>query len=87
MMHGYDNEGASISMEDVRASESPATIDVKETDLRARRLKQMRPQKSTLSSRKQQAVCVRRAHKRYGTAKNPNIILDGLNMTVPKGSM
>nr|ULR57090.1 ATP-binding cassette transporter U9263 [Spodoptera frugiperda] len=44
-------------------------------------------QKSTVASRKQQAVCVRRAHKRYGTQKNPNIILDGLNMTVPKGSI
>nr|XP_018905608.1 PREDICTED: ABC transporter G family member 20 [Bemisia tabaci]XP_018905609.1 PREDICTED: ABC transporter G family member 20 [Bemisia tabaci] len=42
-------------------------------------------QQSTVWSRRQQAVCVRRAYKRYGTTKNPNVILDGLNMTVPKG--
>lgn len=44
-------------------------------------------QKSTVASRRQQAVCVRRAHKAYGSKKSPNIILDGLNMTVPKGTM
>ncbi|XP_077287586.1 ABC transporter oskyddad [Arctopsyche grandis] len=44
-------------------------------------------QKSTIASRKRQAVCVRRAHKNYGPKKNPNVILDGLNMTVPKGSI
>lgn len=89
-MHAYDNEGASISMEDVRPADRPdnvVTISTIEDDLHARRLKQLRPQKSTLYSRKQQAVCVRRAHKRYGTVKSPNIILDGLNMTVPKGTI
>lgn len=55
-------------------------------DLAARR-KQFMSQPSTVASRRQQAVCVRRAHKNYGTKKNPNVILDGLNMTVPKGSM
>lgn len=44
-------------------------------------------QQSTVATRRQQAVCVRRAHKIYGTKKNPNVILDGLNMTVPKGTM
>lgn len=42
---------------------------------------------STLQTRKQNAVCVRRAYKRYGTKSNPYVILDGLNMTVPKGTM
>lgn len=55
-------------------------------DLAARRRLFM-SQPSTLATRKQQAVCVRRAHKMYGTVKNPNIVLDGLNMTVPKGSI
>lgn len=55
-------------------------------DLKARR-KMFTSQPSTLASRRQQAVCVRRAHKIYGTKKNPNVILDGLNMTVPKGAM
>lgn len=32
-------------------------------------------------------MCVRRAHKHYGTTKNPYVILDGLNMTVPKGTI
>lgn len=44
-------------------------------------------QKSTIASRKQQAVCVRRAYKNYGPKNNPNVILDGLNMTVAKGWM
>lgn len=82
-MPAYDNEGANISMEDVR-QQPPNTI---EAELAQRRNKMMKPQKSTLASRKKQAVCVRRAHKRYGPAKNPNVILDGLNMTVPKGAM
>lgn len=85
-MTAYDNEGATISMEDVRHEQS-ITINTIEEELQSRRNRQFRPQKSTVSSRKQQAVCVRRAHKNYGPAKNPNVILDGLNMTVPKGAM
>ncbi|KAH9634890.1 hypothetical protein HF086_017189 [Spodoptera exigua] len=86
-MPAYDNEGATISMEDVRPPEQPITISTIEEELIARRHKMFKTQKSTVASRKQQAVCVRRAHKRYGTQKNPNIILDGLNMTVPKGAI
>lgn len=55
-------------------------------DLELRR-RQFKPQQSTLATRRQQAVCVRRACKRYGTKKNPFVILDGLNMTVPKGTI
>lgn len=55
-------------------------------DLKVRR-KMLMSQQSTVATRRQQAVCVRRAHKIYGTKKNPNVILDGLNMTVPKGTM
>lgn len=55
-------------------------------DLNSRR-KVLMSQQSTVASRRQQAVCVRRAHKIYGTKKNPHVILDGLNMTVPKGTM
>lgn len=66
-------------------SGQPSTTDT-ELDLAARRKKFM-SQPSTVAIRRQQAVCVRRAHKIYGTKKNPNVILDGLNMTVPKGSM
>ncbi|KAG7297380.1 hypothetical protein JYU34_019359 [Plutella xylostella] len=84
-MPAYDNEGATISMEDVRPPEQG--ISTIQEELQARRLQQMKSQKSTVTSRKQQAVCVRRAHKRYGSSKNPNIILDGLNMTVPKGAI
>ncbi|XP_046806084.1 ABC transporter G family member 23 [Lucilia cuprina] len=57
-----------------------------ENDLAARRRLFM-SQPSTLASRRQQAVCVRRAHKMYGSSKNPNVVLDGLNMTVQKGSI
>ncbi|CRK97747.1 CLUMA_CG011125, isoform A [Clunio marinus] len=55
-------------------------------DIHARR-KWFKSQQSTVATRRQQAVCVRRAHKIYGTKKNPNVILDGLNMTVPKGAI
>ncbi|XP_066145977.1 ABC transporter G family member 20 [Euwallacea fornicatus] len=54
------------------------------TDLELRR-RNFKSQQSTVQTRKQQAVCVRRAYKRYGTKNHPNVILDGLNMTVPKG--
>ncbi|KAK3921289.1 ABC transporter G family member 23 [Frankliniella fusca] len=49
--------------------------------------RRLKTQKSTIWTRRQQAVCVRRAYKRYGSKKNPNQILDGLNMTVPKGTI
>ncbi|XP_034939310.1 ABC transporter G family member 23 [Chelonus insularis] len=53
-------------------------------ELKTRRT-QFQPRVSTLDTRRHQAVCVRRAFKKYGPKSNPNIILDGLNMTVPKG--
>jgi hypothetical protein len=53
----------------------------------AEKRRHFKSQPSTVATRRQQAVCVRRAHKIYGTKKNPNVILDGLNMTVPKGAM
>ncbi|XP_034255216.1 ABC transporter G family member 20 isoform X2 [Thrips palmi] len=49
--------------------------------------RRLQTQKSTVWTRRQQAVAVRRAYKRYGSSKNPNQILDGLNMTVPKGTI
>ncbi|KAL4708471.1 hypothetical protein ACJJTC_014079, partial [Scirpophaga incertulas] len=76
-MPAYDNHGATISMEDVRpgASQDPPFR------------RQFKTQMSTLNQRKEQAVCVRHAFKKYGSGKNPNVILDGLNMTVPKGAI
>ncbi|VVC96253.1 ABC transporter G family member 23 [Leptidea sinapis] len=82
-MPAYDNEGATISVEDIRDAQL-AKID---EDLATRRNRMLKPQKSTIASRKRQAVCVRRAHKKYGPKNNPNVILDGLNMTVPKGAI
>uniref|UniRef100_A0A2M4AFI7 Putative abc transporter n=1 Tax=Anopheles triannulatus TaxID=58253 RepID=A0A2M4AFI7_9DIPT len=67
-------------------SGGPPPASEPEFDLAARR-KLFMSQPSTVAIRRQQAVCVRRAHKIYGTKKNPNVILDGLNMTVPKGSI
>ncbi|XP_037027218.1 ABC transporter G family member 23 [Bradysia coprophila] len=61
-------------------------ISHQDFDLAAKR-RQFLSQPSTVASRRQQAVCVRRAYKSYGSKKNPNLILDGLNMTVPKGSI
>ncbi|RZC34819.1 ABC transporter G family member, partial [Asbolus verrucosus] len=56
------------------------------SDLELRR-RQFKAQMSTVQTRRQQAVCVRRAYKKYGSKSNPYIILDGLNMTVPKGAI
>lgn len=76
----------------IAADEKPGTSSSSssstsyDNDLAARR-RQFMSQPSTVATRRQQAVCVRRAHKSYGTKSNPNVILDGLNMTVPKGSM
>jgi hypothetical protein len=53
-------------------------------EMKTRRLQ---TQPSTLDTRKRHAVCVRRAFKKYGSKKNPHVVLDGLNMTVPKGVM
>lgn len=64
---------------------SPSASDIRK-DLQAKR-RQFMSQPSTVATRRQQAVCVRRAHKSYGPKNNQNVILDGLNMTVPKGSM
>ena len=44
-------------------------------------------QQSTIWTRRQQAVCVRHAHKHYGSKKKPNHVLTDLNMTVAKGTM
>nr|XP_050869462.1 ABC transporter G family member 20 [Vespula vulgaris] len=55
-------------------------------ELKTRRA-QFQTQTSTLDTRRRQAVCVRRACKKYGPKKNSNIVLDGLNMTVPKGTI
>lgn len=55
-------------------------------ELKTRRA-QFQSQASTLDTRRRQAICVRRAFKKYGNKNNPNIVLDGLNMTVPKGCM
>lgn len=63
-----------------------ATVSSTVTPATQRR-KVLMSQKSTVASRRQQAVCVRRAHKIYGPKSNPNVILDGLNMTVAKGCM
>ncbi|KAL0277533.1 UNVERIFIED_CONTAM: hypothetical protein PYX00_004783 [Menopon gallinae] len=49
--------------------------------------KVLHPQQSTIWTRKQHAVCVRRAVKRYGTKKCPTTILNDLNMTVPRGKI
>ncbi|XP_045473206.1 ABC transporter G family member 20 [Harmonia axyridis] len=54
------------------------------SDLELKR-RQFKNQASTVQTRRQQAVCVRRACKKYGSKSSPFIILDGLNMTVPKG--
>lgn len=58
----------------------------KDLNLAARR-RQFMPQQSSVATRRLHAICVRRAHKSYGPKNNKNVVLDGLNMTVPKGVM
>ncbi|KAK7863239.1 hypothetical protein R5R35_001451 [Gryllus longicercus] len=70
-MHGEDNLALELEMEEALA-------------LRERR-RQLVQRQSSVWTRRQHAICVRRAHKRYGTKDQPLVILDGLNMTVPKG--
>lgn len=66
----------------METSNTPSTV----IELKTRR-RQFQTQASTVDIRRRQAVCVRRAFKKYGSKNNPNVILDGLNMTVPKGTM
>ncbi|XP_049807591.1 ABC transporter G family member 23 [Schistocerca nitens] len=64
-----------------------ADVGLELQTLQERRRRQFTTQHSTLWTRRQQAVCVRRAYKKYGSKSAPNVILDGLNMTVPKGTI
>ncbi|XP_012522405.1 ABC transporter G family member 20 isoform X2 [Monomorium pharaonis] len=64
----------------MESASTPSTL----MELKTRR-QIFKPQISTLDTRRRQAVCVRRAFKKYGSKNNPHIVLDGLNMTVPKG--
>ena len=67
-------------------SADTTVTSVASLELKTRRA-QFQTQTSTVDTRRRHAVCVRRAFKKYGPKKNPNVILDGLNMTVPKGTM
>lgn len=68
---------------EMESATAPSTL----MELKTRRQTQFQSQASTLDTRRRQAICVRRAFKKYGSKNNPNIVLDGLNMTVPKGTM
>lgn len=66
---------------EIASNPPPASLELKT------RRAQLQTQVSTLDAKRRQAVYVRRAFKKYGPKSNPNIILDGLNMTVPKGTI
>ncbi|XP_018405590.1 PREDICTED: ABC transporter G family member 20 [Cyphomyrmex costatus] len=66
----------------MESANTPSTL----MEMKTRR-QPFRSQVSTLDTRRRQAVCVRRAFKKYGSKNNPHIVLDGLNMTVPKGTI
>ncbi|XP_026670751.1 ABC transporter G family member 23 isoform X2 [Ceratina calcarata] len=70
----------------METASSPSVAPTASLELKTRRA-QFQTQASTLDTRRRQAVCVRRAFKKYGPKSNTNIILDGLNMTVPKGAI
>ncbi|XP_031825801.1 ABC transporter G family member 23 [Nomia melanderi] len=70
----------------METTSTPPPVSTASIELKTRRA-QFQTQASTLDTRRKQAVCVRRAYKKYGPKSNPNVILDGLNMTVPKGTI
>lgn len=74
-----------INTDDVPSTSNPKLMSHSQ-GLAAHRRKLV-SQQSSMAIRKQQAVCVRGAFKMYGSTKKACAVLDGLNMTVPKGSM
>ncbi|KAF2883419.1 hypothetical protein ILUMI_22753 [Ignelater luminosus] len=48
---------------------------------------QVRPQSSMISHEMNHSVYVKNAYKHYGTKKNPVNVLNGLSMTVPRGTI
>lgn len=78
---GLEIYHASLSTSEMESASTPSMMEMKT------RRQAFRSQVSTLDTRRRQAVCVRRAFKKYGSKNNPQIVLDGLNMTVPKGAM
>ncbi|PNF21464.1 ABC transporter G family member 23 [Cryptotermes secundus] len=65
----------------------PVEVEIDQTLALSERRSHFQSQQSTVASRRQQAVCVRRAYKHYGTKKMRHIVLEGLNMTVSKGAI
>ncbi|XP_029034765.2 ABC transporter G family member 20-like [Osmia bicornis bicornis] len=70
----------------METTSSPPVVPAASLELKTRRA-QFQTQVSTLDTKRKQAIYVRRAFKKYGPKSNPNVILDGLNMTVPKGTI
>jgi hypothetical protein len=65
----------------------PVEVEVDQSLALSERRSHFQSQQSTVASRRQQAVCVRRAYKHYGSKKMRHVVLEGLNMTVQKGAM
>lgn len=78
---------ATEELEVVTTMESSEEQKEEQQRQRQQRKHVLKAQASVATVARQQAVCVRRAYKHYGASKNPLVVLDGLNMTVPKGSM
>lgn len=78
----YMHDRISLSNVEMENASTPSTL----MEMKTRR-QPFHSQMSTLDTRRRQAVCVRRAFKKYGSKSNPHVVLDGLNMTVPKGTM
>ncbi|XP_069695762.1 ABC transporter G family member 23-like isoform X2 [Periplaneta americana] len=78
---------ATEELEVVTTMESSEEQKEEQQRQRQQRKHVLKAQASVATVARQQAVCVRRAYKHYGASKNPLVVLDGLNMTVPKGSI
>ncbi|KAK3932190.1 Ubiquinone biosynthesis monooxygenase COQ6, mitochondrial [Frankliniella fusca] len=80
--------GVGVPVPEAVVSTSPTTVDVeKDAGRDVGNGRRLVTQQSSVWTRRQQAVCVRHAFKHYGSNKNPNHVLQNLNMTVPKGTM
>ncbi|XP_003426604.1 ABC transporter G family member 23 isoform X1 [Nasonia vitripennis] len=86
MVIQLDCNYARVDMESGASGTVAPAGPVASLELKTRRA-QFKTQASTVATRRKHAVCVRRAFKKYGPKSNPNVILDGLNMTVPKGTI
>nr|CAD7394861.1 unnamed protein product [Timema cristinae] len=83
--HVLENLNMTVAKGTIEAGVAGTSPDVVSPECNGRPI--LQTHLSTVWSRRQQAVCVRHAFKHYGSSKNPNHVLENLNMTVAKGTI